>query len=96
MHLLATFWCLQMKILHDLLHVAIRMPTLESDPFPCMISNQIHAESIAQQIGIIDYSDPSNLPFCFLKEVSIEIAPILSLIFQGALPEIFGFPVLKG
>ena len=70
---------------------------MEGDPLPCIDAIQVNSEGIADLLSNINPSKchgPDNLPACLLKEVSSEIAPILTLIFQaslhqGTLPEVW-------
>ena len=71
--------------------------SMEGNPLPCIDAIQVHSEGVAKLLSIIDPSKvhgPDDLPACFLKEVSCEIAPTLALIFkasldQGTLPEVW-------
>ena len=63
---------------------------MESDPLPCIDAIQVHSEGVAKLLSNIDPSKahgPNNLSVCFLKEVSCEIAPTLTLIFQASLDQ---------
>ena len=69
---------------------------MEGGHLPCIDDIQVHSEGVAILLSNINpgrSNGPDNLPVCFLKEVSFEIAPVLTLIFQvsldqGILPEI--------
>ena len=61
---------------------------MEGDPLPCIDTIQVHSEGIADLLSNTNPSKshgPDNLPAHFLKEVSSEIAPALTLIFQASL-----------
>ena len=80
---------------------------MEGDPLPCVDLIQIQAKGVVELLHNIKpskASSPDYLPARFLKEVSSEIAPTLTLIFQasmdqGVLPEVWKqasvVPVLK-
>ena len=58
------------------------------DPLPCIDVIQVHSEGVADLLSNVNPGKshgPDNLPACFLKEVSYEIAPALTLIFQALL-----------
>ena len=66
------------------------IPTMKSEPLPCVDSIQIHVEGVAELLSNIDpnkANGPDNLPARFLKEVSLKIAPALILIFQASLDQ---------
>ena len=68
--------------------------SIEGDPLPCIDAIQVHSEGVASNIDPSKAHGPDNLPACFLREVSCEIAPTLALIFQasldqGTLPEVW-------
>ena len=73
------------------------IPCMEGDPLPSIDTIQVHSEGVAELLSNIDSSKaygPDNLPARFLKEVSSEIASVLTLIFQasldqGSLPEVW-------
>jgi len=81
--------------------------TIEGNPLPSIDSIQVHTEGVAELLSNIDpkkANGPDNLPVHFLKEVSYEIAPALTLTFQaflnkGTLPEVWkqalAVPVFK-
>ena len=60
------------------------IPSIEGDPLPCIDAIQVYSEGDADLLSNINPSKshgPDNLPACFLKEVSSEIVPALTLIF---------------
>ena len=62
------------------------IPSMEGAPLPCIDAIQIHSEGVAELLSNIKPGKshgPGNLPAHFLKEVSFEIAPALTLIFQA-------------
>ena len=73
------------------------VPSMEGDPLPCIDAIQVYSEGVAELLSNINPGKshgPDNLPAHFLKEVSLEIAPVLTLIFQasldqGTLPEVW-------
>ena len=73
------------------------IPSMEGNPLPCIDAIQVHSEGVADLLSNINPSKshgPDNLPAHFSKEVSSEIAPALTLIFQalldqGTLPEVW-------
>ena len=61
---------------------------MEGDPLPYIDVIQVHSEGVADLLSNVDPGKshgPDNLPACFLKEVSSEIAPALTLIVQASL-----------
>ena len=61
---------------------------MEGDPLPCIDAIQIHSEGVAYLLSNIypgQSHGPDNLPVFILKEVSSEIAPAHTLIFQASL-----------
>jgi len=66
------------------------IPTMDGEPLPCIDAILIHVEGIAELLRNIDpnkANGPDQLPARFLKEVSLEIAPALTLIFQASLDQ---------
>lgn len=66
------------------------VPSMEGDPLPCIDAIQVHSEGIAELLFNINPGKshgPDNLPAHFLKEVSLDIAPALTLIFQASLDQ---------
>ena len=64
------------------------VPSMEGHPLPCIDAIQVHSEGIAELLFNINPGKshgPDNLPAHFLKEVSLDIAPALTLIFQAPL-----------
>ena len=58
---------------------------MEGDPLPCIDVIQVHSEGVVDLLSNIDPSNthgPDNLLARFLKEVSSETPPALSLIFR--------------
>ena len=70
---------------------------MEGDSLPCIDDIQVYSEGVADLLSNINPGKShgsDNLPARFLKEVSSEIAPALTLIFQasldqGTLPEVW-------
>ena len=77
--------------------ISTYIPSMEGDPLPFINAIQVHNEGVADLLSNINPGKshgPENLPAGFLREVSFEIAPALTLIFQalldqGTLPEIW-------
>jgi len=73
------------------------LPRMNGSPLPDVSPITIHHESVAQLLLNIQpnkASAPDNMPACFLKEVTNQIAPVLSIVFQasldqGCLPDIW-------
>ena len=66
------------------------VPSIEGDPLPCIDAIQVHSEGVAELLSNINPGKshgPDNLPAHFLKEVSLEIAAALTLIFQVSLDQ---------
>ena len=58
---------------------------MKGNSLPCIDAIQVHSEGVAELLSNINPSKshgPDNLPARFLKEVSSEIAPALTLIFR--------------
>ena len=61
---------------------------MEGDPLSCIDAIQIHSEGVAYLLSNIYPGQshcPYNLPVLVLNEVSSEIAPAHTLIFQASL-----------
>jgi len=59
------------------------LPDLNGSPLPIISPITIHREGVAQLLFNTQRhkeSDPDNLPACFLKDVTIQIASVLSSI----------------
>ena len=71
------------------------LPTIYGILFPDILSISISVEEVASLLSGLNHhkvTGPDNIPAYFLKELSNELAPILTLIFhsslhQGLLPE---------
>ena len=64
---------------------------MEGNPLPCIDVIQVHSEGVVDLLSNINLGKshgPDDLPACFLKEISPEIGPALTLIFQASLTEI--------
>jgi len=70
---------------------------LEGNPLPEIPPIQIHSDSLSQLLHNLKHhkaAGPDNLPSYFLKEITNEISPALSMLFQaslnqGALPDMW-------
>ena len=70
---------------------------MEGDPLPCIDAIQEGVADLLSNINPGKSHGPNNLPVCFLQEVSSEIVPVLTLIFQvlfdqGTLPAVWSRP----
>jgi len=73
------------------------LPILEGNPLPEIPLIQIHSDGVSQLLHNLKHhkaAGPDNLPSYFLKEVTNEISPALSMLFQaslnqGALPDMW-------
>jgi len=66
------------------------IPSLNKDPLPNIPSIQVNSHGIQYLLSNLDAnksSDPDSLPARFLKEVAVEIAPALSIVFQVSLDQ---------
>ena len=61
------------------------LPDLNVSPLPVNSPVTIHSKGVAIQPH--KASGPDNLPTHFLKEVAIQISPVLSTIFQASLDQ---------
>jgi len=72
------------------------IPSLNKDPLPDIPSIQVYPQRIQHLPTNLDANKAGGrdcLQACFLKEVAVEVAPILSIVFQtslnqGILPDI--------
>ena len=63
---------------------------MKGSPLPSINVIQVHSEGVTDLLSNINPGKshgPDNLPACFLKEVSSEIALAFTLIFQASLDQ---------
>jgi len=66
------------------------LPEVNDTPLPGILPITVHIEGVVQLLTNIQphkANGPDNLPARFLKEVAIEIAPPLTVVFQVSLDQ---------
>ena len=65
-------------------------PEVPGPPFPDMDCIEVNVEGVTQLLSNLDAQKaggPDNIPTRFLKEFSSELAPCLTMLFQGSLEQ---------
>jgi len=63
------------------------MPTLSRPDVPSIVVNQQGVQHLLSKLQTHKSGGPDNIPAYFLKEVSVEIAPALTMIIQASLDQ---------